>query len=168
MLKINVITTGGTIEKVYSEQTSTVENVDSKIDRYLGRLRLPDCNVRVTPLMNKDSLEMTEADRSEILGLIRQMLGEASPVVIVHGTDTMVQTGLYLKQALTALKIPIVLTGAMTPLGFEGSDGLQNLTESLFAVRILDPGIYVVMHNQVFPIDRVRKDHETSRFVWID
>jgi len=168
MLKINVITTGGTIEKVYSEQTSTVENVDSKIDRYLGRLRLSDCDVRVTPLMNKDSLEMTEADRSEILGLIRQMLDEASPVVIVHGTDTMVQTGRYLKQALPELKVPIVLTGAMTPLGFEGSDGLQNLTESLFAVRILDPGIYVVMHNQVFPIDRVRKDHETSRFVFVD
>ena len=168
MLKVNVITTGGTIEKVYSEQTSTVENLDSKIDRYLGRLRLPDCDVCVTPLMNKDSLEMTDADRSTILGLIEQMLSEPSPVVIVHGTDTMVQTGLYWRQALPDLPVTIVLTGAMTPLGFEGSDGLQNLTESLFAVRILNAGIYVVMHNQVFPIDRVRKDRETSRFVWID
>jgi hypothetical protein len=35
-------------------------------------------------------------------------------------------------------------------------------------VRILGPGIYVVMHNQAFPIDRVRKERETSRFVWID
>ena len=168
MLKVNVITTGGTIEKVYSEQTSSVENLDSKIDRYLGRLRLPDCDVRVTPLMNKDSLEMTACDRSAILGLIEQMLSEPSAVVIVHGTDTMVQTGRYLKQALPDLKAPIVLTGAMTPLGFEGSDGLQNLTESLFAVRILAPGVYFVMHNQAFPIDRVRKDRETSRFVWID
>lgn len=166
MLKVNVITTGGTIEKVYSEQTSTIENIDSKIDRYLGRLRLPDCDVCVTPLMNKDSLEMTDADRNAILKVVEQMLSQSSPVVIVHGTDTMVQTGLYLKQSLNDLKAPVVLTGAMTPLGFEGSDGLQNLTESLFAVRILDPGIYVVMHNQVFPIDRVRKDRETSRFVW--
>ena len=168
MLKINVITTGGTIEKVYSEQTSSVENLDNRIDRYLGRLRLPDCDVRVAPLMNKDSLEMTEADRSAILGLIEQRLSECSAIVITHGTDTMVQTGRYLKEALPELKVPIVLTGAMTPLGFEGSDGLQNLTESLFAVRILGPGIYVVMHNQAFPIDRVRKDRETSRFVWID
>lgn len=168
MLKVNVITTGGTIEKVYSEQTSQVENLDSKIDRYLSRLRLPDCKVHVTPLMNKDSLEMTDADRGAILELVEQMLSEPSPVVIVHGTDTMVQTGRHLKQALPDLKVPIVLTGAMTPLGFEGSDGLQNLTESLFAVRILDPGIYVVMHNQVFPIDGVRKDRDTSRFVWID
>ena len=168
MLKVNVITTGGTIEKVYSEQTSTVENLDNQIHRYLGRLRLPDCDVRVVPLMNKDSLEMTDADRSEILGFIKQMLSERSAAVITHGTDTMVQTGLYLKQALPALMVPIVLTGAMTPLGFEGSDGLQNLTESPFAVRILGPGIYVVMHNQAFPIDRVRKDRETFRFVLID
>ena len=168
MLKVNVITTGGTIEKVYSEQTSTVENLDNQIDRYLGRLRLLDCDVQVVPLMNKDSLEMTDADRSAILGLIEQMLGERSAVVITHGTDTMVQTGRYLNQALPELKVPIVLTGAMTPLGFEGSDGLQNLTESLFAVRILDPGIYVVMHNQAFPIDHVRKVRETSRFVWSD
>ena len=168
MLKVNLITTGGTIEKVYSEQTSTVENLDNQIDRYLGRLRLPDCDVRVMPLMNKDSLEMTDADRSAILELIEQVLSERPAVVITHGTDTMVQTGLYLKQALPELKAPIVLTGAMTPLGFEGSDGLQNLTESLFAVRILDPGIYVVMHNQAFPIDHVRKERETSRFVWID
>ena len=168
MLKLSVITTGGTIEKVYSEQSSSVENLDNQIDRYLGRLRLPDCDVRVVPLLNKDSLEMTDADRSAILELVKQMLGDHAAVVITHGTDTMVQTGLYLKQALPELKVPIVLTGAMTPIGFEGSDGLQNLTESLFAVRILGPGIYVVMHNQAFPIDRVRKDRETSRFVWID
>ena len=168
MLKLSVITTGGTIEKVYSEQTSTVENLDNQIHRYLGRLRLPDCDVQVTPLMNKDSLEMTDADRAGILELVKQMLSDHAGVVITHGTDTMVQTGLHLKQSLPDLKVPIVLTGAMTPIGFEGSDGLQNLTESLFAVRLLDPGVYVVMHNQAFPIDRVRKDRETSRFVWID
>ena len=167
MLKLSVITTGGTIEKVYSEQTSTVENLDNQIHRYLGRLRLPDCEVTVVPLINKDSLEMTDADRSAILELVKQMLIDHAAVVITHGTDTMVQTGLYLKQSLPDLKVPIVLTGAMTPIGFEGSDGLQNLTESLFAVRLLDRGVYVVMHNQAFPIDRVRKDRETSRFVWI-
>jgi L-asparaginase len=78
----------------------------------------------------------------------------------------MVDTGLRLQQSLANLQYPIVLTGAMTPLGFEGSDGLQNLTESLFAARVLAPGVYVVMHNQVFPVDQVRKDRELARFVW--
>jgi len=165
---IYLITTGGTIEKVYSEQTGTVQNLDNKIDRYLSRLRLPDADLRVVPLMNKDSLEMTDFDREVILSKIKELVPESAPIVITHGTDTMVQTGLYLQRALPQLTIPIVLTGAMTPLGFEGSDGLQNLTESLFAVRLLNPGIYVVIHNQSFPVDRVHKDQSLARFVWKD
>src|SRR5262249_60978534 len=56
MLKVNVITTGGTIEKVYSEQSSTVENLDNQIDRYLGPLRLPDRTFPLIPPMNKHNL----------------------------------------------------------------------------------------------------------------
>jgi L-asparaginase len=90
-----------------------------------------------------------------------------APVVITHGTDTMVETGLFLKKSLNDLRFPIILTGAMTPLGFESSDGLQNLTESFLAARVLPPGIYVVMHNHVFPVDKVRKDKARAEFVAI-
>jgi len=167
MQRIHVIATGGTIEKVYSEQTGNVQNLDSKIDRYFRMLRLPDAAISVTHLLNKDSLEMTEADRERVLAAVREKLAQdPAPVVITHGTDTMVDTGLLLQRNLAGLQYPIVLTGAMTPLGFEGSDGLQNLTESLLAARVLAPGVYVVMHNQVFPVDRVRKDRELARFVW--
>ena len=169
MQRIYLISTGGTIEKVYSEQTGNVQNLDSKIDRYFRMLRLPDAEIAVTHLMNKDSLEMTDSDREQVLGVVREKLAQdPAPVVITHGTDTMVETGLLLQKNLTGLRYPIVLTGAMTPLGFEGSDGLQNLTESLFAARVLAPGIFVVMHNQAFPIQRVQKDRERARFVLID
>jgi len=162
---IYLVAAGGTIEKVYSEQTGTVRNADSKIERYFRLLRLPDLEIRTTHVMNKDSLEMTDADRRQILDVVRQLLAEQlAPVVITHGTDTMVETGLLLKRELTGLQFPIVMTGAMTPLGFEGSDGLQNLTESLLAVRVLPPGVWLVIHNQVFPIDRVRKDREKAQF----
>ncbi len=165
---VYMLTTGGTLEKEYSEHTGHVANLSSKVDHYLRHLRLPDCDVRIVPVMNKDSLEMTDSDRLVILGLVKSLLQEQAPVVITHGTDTMVETGLYLQRALPNLAIPIVMTGAMTPLGFEGSDGLQNLTESIFAVRTLDPGIYLVMHGQTFPIHRVRKDRTRGRFVWTD
>jgi L-asparaginase len=168
MQVVYIITTGGTIEKAYSEQSGNVANLDSKIDRYLRLLRLPDSDLHVVPLMNIDSLEMTDADRAMILGTVKALLAEQAPVVITHGTDTMVETGLYLQRTLPELKVPIVLTGAMIPLGFEGSDGLQNLTESLFAVRILSPGIYVVSHGEVFPVSKVRKDPALGRFVWTD
>jgi L-asparaginase len=162
---IYLITTGGTLEKTYQEQTGSVENLDSKVDRYLRMLRLPDTEIRVVPLMNKDSLDMTDADRASILRTVEELLPRNTPVVITHGTDTMVETGMYLKRRLPGLTKPIILTGAMTPLGFEGSDGLQNLTETLFAARVLPPSVYIVIHNQVFAVDRVRKDRATSRFV---
>ena len=166
MTRIYVISTGGTIEKVYSEQTGAVENLNTKIDRYFKLLRLPDLAIQAVHLMNKDSLEMTAEDRGRVLEAVRLALEQPGPIVITHGTDTLVETGLLLQRELPALQVPIVLTGAMTPLGFEGSDGLQNLTESLLAVRLLQPGVYVVMHNQVFPIDQVRKDRDLARFVW--
>jgi L-asparaginase len=111
---------------------------------------------------------MTEMDRRLVLETVRGLINENAPIVITHGTDTMIQTGLLLKQMLPEVQVPIVLTGAMAPLGFEASDGLQNLTESLLAVRLLPPGIYVVMHNQVFPVDRVKKDRALGRFVATD
>jgi L-asparaginase len=163
-MRIHVVTTGGTIEKIYSEQTGQVENLTARVDRYLQQLRLPDADVDVTPLMNKDSLEMTEEDRELVLKVVREKAAE-SPVVITHGTDTMVETGRLLKQRLADLKYPIVLTGAMTPLGFERSDGLQNLTESLFAARMLPGGVWIVMHGQVFDVEHARKDRQHSRFM---
>jgi L-asparaginase len=164
--RIYLISTGGTIEKVYSETSGTVKNADFKLDRYLQSLRLPDLEIEAARLMNKDSLEMTPADRDLVLATVRAKLAQQpAPIVITHGTDTMVETGLHLKNNLESLPVPIILTGAMTPLGFERSDGLQNLTESLIAARILPAGVWLIMHNEVFPIDRVRKDRERAIFV---
>jgi len=165
MQRIYLISTGGTIEKVYSEQSGVVENRAAKLERYLRMLRLPDVEIHTFHLMNKDSLEMTDEDRAEVRDRVTGLLAEGAPVVISHGTDTMVETGRFLEKSFPDLKVPIVLTGAMTPLGFEGSDGLQNLTESLLAARLVAPGVYIVMHGQVFPVSRVRKDKDKATFV---
>jgi L-asparaginase len=168
MQKINVITTGGTIEKAYSEQLGKVLNFSNKIGEYLNQLRLPDADVRVIPILNKDSLDLTEEERAGLVAEVKKLLPEVCPIVITHGTDTMVESGLAIMKAVPKPEVPIILTGAMAPLGFERSDGLQNLTESLFAARLMVPGVYVVMHGQVFRADKVRKDRERGTFVWID
>jgi L-asparaginase len=165
MKNIYLLSTGGTIEKVYSEQRGVVENRAGKLDRYLRMLRLPESEIRTIALMNKDSLEMTDADRAEVVAQVRSLVSEGAPIVITHGTDTMVATGLAIEAAFPELNIPVVLTGAMTPLGFEGSDGLQNLTESLMAAQLLGPGVHIVIHGQVFPVAHVRKDKDKATFV---
>jgi L-asparaginase len=168
MRTVYLITTGGTIEKAYAEESGTVLNRTSKIDRYLQLLRLPGWNVRVVPLMNKESLEMTEEDRIWLVSQLSLLLPDENPVIITHGTDTMVETGLYVARKVSSLYMPIIFTGAMTPLGFEGSDGLQNLAEALLAARLLRPGVFIVMHGQVFPVDGVRKDKRLAAFVAVE
>jgi L-asparaginase len=165
MQTIYVLTTGGTIEKMYSEQAGTVVNDASKIGQYLDMLRLPDTDVQVVPVMNKDSLEMTAEDRAVLVARMSTLLPSKCPIVITHGTDTMAETGIYIQRAFPGLSVLVILTGAMRPLGFEHSDGLQNLTESLLAARLLAPGVYIVIHGQVFPADRAVKDRDLGTFV---
>jgi L-asparaginase len=119
----------------------------------------------VVSLLAKDSRELTDEDRKFLLAAILARLPFRFPFVITHGTDTILETANFLEASLPALPVPVVLTGAMRPLGFENSDGIQNLAESFFAAKILKPGVYLVMHGEVFDIRRARKDLELGTFV---
>jgi hypothetical protein len=51
MKALFLITSGGTIEKIYSEQTGALASVSSKIERYLRLPRLPDTEINIVPLI---------------------------------------------------------------------------------------------------------------------
>ena len=147
------------------EQAGAMQNTEPQIERCLALLRLPDTEVTVEALMNKDSLLMTEEDRVVIADRAAAVAATGTPVLITHGTDTMVETGLVVQQRLVNTAVPVVFTGAMTPFGVEGSDAMQNLTEALLSCSLLPPGVYLSFHGTVFPIAEVRKDRELSRFL---
>jgi L-asparaginase len=165
MRRVHLLTTGGTMEKRYVEQNGEMRNTEPQIARCLKLLRLPDLEVTVEQLMNKDSLEMTAADRECIADHVEKAATQGLPVLVTHGTDTVVETGRVVAARLPALQTPVIFTGAMTPFGIEGSDAMQNLTEALLATQLVQPGVYLSFHGTVFPIDQVRKDREHSRFV---
>ena len=158
MCKITILTTGGTIEKTYDETDGLLRNVSSVLDEILTTLRLPDLSINHVRLMNKDSLEMTEDDRLRILRAVRTSVSDA--VIVLHGTDTLSHTGEYLYLHLPGPACPVILTGAMRPFEFRDSDAQQNITEALVACRLLPPGVYAVMHNQVLRFPGVVKDKE--------
>ena len=171
MHRVHLLTTGGTMEKRYVEQAGSMENTIPQIRRALALLRLPETEVTVEELMNKDSLYMTPEDREVIALRALAAASEGIPVLVTHGTDTMVETGKVVAEVVQnhpeAAHVPIVFTGAMTPFGVEGSDAIQNLTESLLATRLLPGGVYLVFHGDVFPMQNVFKDRENSRFRYI-
>jgi hypothetical protein len=53
----------------------------------------------------------------------------------------------------------------MRPLGFEGSDGLQNLTESLLGARLLAPGVYIVFHSRALLAHCPAKGRDLGTFI---
>ena len=163
-MKITILTTGGTIEKTYNERDGSLRNYHTILPEILAGLRLPDLDVSYEQVVFKDSLEMTEHDRQRILRAAQQALPISDAIIILHGTDTMAETGELLNQELVDLQIPIILTGAMRPYKFRDTDALQNVTESLLAARIISPGVYVVMHNHVLRFPGVVKDRENLTF----
>ena len=173
MQRIVLITTGGTIEKTYDERTGELANRRSQVDRMLQELRLEGVAVEVVELMSKDSLEMTDDDRARVVAAVRQAEADDADhslagIVVLHGTDTLTSTGRRLHDELAHPKVAVVLTGAMRPFEMKRSDALQNLTESLFASRLLAPGVYCVSHGRTLPFPGVAKDRELGTFVAVE
>ena len=166
---IVVITTGGTIEKTYDESDGSLANRESVIKaRIMSRLRLPYTGLQVFSVMSKDSLFMTDDDRSLLIQFIKAQLEKNIPIVILHGTDTMAISAERCFQDITDPKVPIVFTGAMKPLGFEDSDALQNVTEALLASKLVSPGIYLSFHGRVFKVPGVKKNRDRGTFEQVE
>jgi L-asparaginase len=163
--RIALISTGGTIEKTYDELAGVLENRVSVLDVMLASLQLQGIDIVRVPLMNKDSLDMTEHDHRLIAETVGSFASNHDGVVIVHGTDRLAKTGDRIVQQLGTPRVPVVLTGAMRPYVMRNTDAVQNLTESLIAVQVLAPGVYVAMHNQVLQFPGVMKDAERGTFV---
>jgi L-asparaginase len=155
---IRFITTGGTIDKIYFDALSRFEVGESAIGAILTE-GLVGFDYDVHPMFRKDSLELTDDDRSKLHDFVAG--DDAARYVISHGTDTMVETA----GALADIGGKrIVLTGALTPARFKSTDAVFNVGMAVAAVQLVKPGVYIAMSGQVFPADRVRKNREHNRF----
>ncbi|MGD9018975.1 MAG: asparaginase domain-containing protein [Desulfuromonadales bacterium] len=155
---LEIFTTGGTIDKVYFDAKSTFEVGDPQIEEVLREANLA-IDYRVTPLLRKDSLELTDADRSMIRAAVEQTLSQR--IVITHGTDTMITTAKNLGD------IPgktIVLTGAMQPARFRFTDAVFNIASAMMAAQTLPAGVYIAMNGRIFNPLTARKNVVLNRF----
>jgi len=161
---LTVVSTGGTIEKTYEAASGSLANRETVLDHMLAQLRTPDLRIDRIRLMNKDSLDMTAEDHHAIARSAHEAADGADGVIVVHGTDRLTESG-ETTHSVGVPAAPIIFTGAMRPFELRDTDALQNLTEALLAVRLLDPGVYVVMHNRVLAFPGVVKDRAAGTFV---
>jgi L-asparaginase len=161
-MQIKIFTTGGSIDKYYSPQESNYVVGDPQADQIL-REAYASIEYTLESLFKKDSLELSENDRLEIL----QKVGAAAErhILITHGTDTLITTAMLLRQVTGKV---IVLTGAMQPAAFKHSDAAFNVGGALIALQTLPDGVYVVMNGKVFDPARARKNRDQDRFEALD
>ncbi len=161
MAMIDIFTTGGTIDKVYFDALSEYQ---------IGPTTLPDilrengvfAAHRITQLLRKDSLDLTNDDRALIRAAVEA--SDAARILVTHGTDTMVQTAARLSDVAGKT---IVLTGAMQPASLRNSDAAFNVGFALAAVQTLPPGVYIAMNGQIFDPAKTEKDRSGQQFVTV-
>ena len=161
MDELLIVTTGGTIDKVYFDDKSDYQVGEPQIGNILRELGVA-FRFTVIPALRKDSLHITNDDRQMVRTLIAAQ--PQKHVLITHGTDTMVETA----KVLADLGKTIVLTGALSPARFRGSDTEFNVGCAVGAVQSMPPGVYIAMNGRVWDPFKVRKNVAANRFEAID
>jgi len=155
---ITILTTGGTIDKVYFDANSDFEIGDSLLPELLSEANIHD-GYSLRELVRKDSLELSDDDRNLVVEAVNQTGSER--ILITHGTDTMTLTADALKGVTGKT---IVLFGAMQPARMRRSDAVFNLGFAWAAVSLLPEGVYIAMNGEVFEAGAVRKNLQAKRF----
>ncbi|MBN9461517.1 MAG: asparaginase [Burkholderiales bacterium] len=158
-MDLRILATGGTFDKRYDPITGALGFGETHLYEIVARARLAG-PVQVEVVMMIDSLEMVEEHRRRVLEACR--VAPESALVVVHGTDTMVETARVLGQAQLAKTI--VLTGAMVPFALADSDASFNLGAAIAFARSLAPGTWVAMNGIAHPWSNVRKNREQGVF----
>jgi L-asparaginase len=158
MESLCIVTTGGTIDKIYFDDKSDYQIGEPQIGGILRELGVT-FPFTVIPIIRKDSLHITPEDRELIRATIAAQ--SARHVVVTHGTDTMVETAQVLQSLVDRT---IVLTGALSPARFRGSDAEFNVGTAVGAVQCLPPGVYIAMNGRIWDPRKVRKNVAANRF----
>ena len=153
-----ILTTGGTIDKIYFDASSEFEVGDPTIPHIFQDVGA-QIDYELISLFRKDSLEITTEDRAQIREACENSTHRQ--ILVTHGTDTMAETA----EALMNLEGKvIVLTGAMAPSRFRITDAIFNIGTAVGALQSLQDGVYIAMNGQIFTAGKVRKNREAGRF----
>ncbi len=156
--KIKILTTGGTIDKVYFDALSEYQVGEPTIGQILSEANV-ELEYSVDKICKKDSLDLTDEDRDAIADAVRG--AKESRILITHGTDTMIKTAQYLRGIAGKT---IVFTGAMNPTRIRNSDAFFNVGCAIIAVQTLPHGIYIAMNGQIHNPEKVVKNRSHQRF----
>ena len=162
-MKVRLLITGGTIDKVYNQSNGELEFDKTHFPEMVKRSRV-EVDLTLEEIMLLDSLDMVDKERDIIVDSC--MSCEEDFILITHGTDTMCDTARLIGES--NIDKTIVLFGAMVPYAVSNSDALFNFGCALGSLQLLESGVYVAMNGRVLPWDDVEKNRALGVFQVID
>ena len=156
---ILIINTGGTFNKVYNPLDGSLVIANRAIDEILTKWL---CRFEVINIIGKDSLDMDDRDRDELLTTIKE--SKYSSIVVVHGTDTIDISASFIAQANLSQKI--IFTASMTPFSIDPIEASANLAMAIgYLNGIDDRGVYIAINGVVGEHSSIIKDRENGKFI---
>ena len=162
-MKVRLLITGGTIDKVYNQSNGELEFDKTHFTEMVKRSRV-EVDLTLEEIMLLDSLDMVDKERDIIVNSC--MSCEEDFILITHGTDTMCDTARLIGES--NIDKTIVLFGAMVPYAVSNSDALFNFGCALGSLQLLESGVYVAMNGRVLPWDDVEKNRALGVFQSIE
>ena len=163
MKKILILNTGGTFNKIYNPTKALLE-IDNTSPALQDISSKWLCDFEIQHIIAKDSLEMTEKDRLELLNTIKQ--SAHTHIIVIHGTDTMHLSSACL--AAAKLEKVVVCTGAMVPYSIDPVEATANLASAYGYVQALEKdGVYIAMNAVLSSYDKVKKDRKQGKFILV-
>jgi len=165
---IQIFLCGGTIDKTYDPAKEIFECKKTHIEEMIKQARIPDLDIKIDKLFLKDSLNMNDNDREDLLRACLDT--QAKRIIVMHGTSKMIESAKYLieKAGDKINDKTIVFFGALYPYEHRATEAMFNLGSAIVSSQLLAPGTYIVMNGRVFPYDEVKKNVEEAHFVGKD
>ncbi|MDA4129850.1 MAG: type I asparaginase [Thaumarchaeota archaeon] len=136
--QVHILTTGGTIMSRSGPDSSGNADVAS-VEEIFPEVNVEGVEYEVKEVLSKGSANMVDGDWIKIASAVESSIrSNADGIVILHGTDTMQYTAAALSFMISGLRIPVVLTGSMIPMGDQGTDGIGNLKAAIRVAAFAD------------------------------
>lgn len=162
MKKLLLLTTGGTIASIQTENGLAPETSGEEILSYVPEAQ-EICDIDVRQILNLDSTNLQPEHWLKIVREIRQSYESYDGFVVTHGTDTMAYTAAALSYLIQNSAKPIIITGAQKPISAPITDARKNLLDSVrFALKEGVRGVYIVFDGKAILGTRARKVRSKS------
>jgi len=158
-----IINTGGTFNKIYNKKSGLLEiKKNNKIIKtIINNLYKSNKKPNIKGIIYKDSLDITNDDRIKLVNIISK--SKENNIIIVHGTDTMNETALFLSKKIK--NKTIVLLGSMIPYSINKIEASANLSMALgFIKNTNKDSVYICMNGLIKKHNKIKKNYKRVVF----